>query len=415
MCKVPCIAASWEDPAVAELVSISEARARVLGAVTPLPSEQVALSDALGRVTAEGVTSPLDVPPFDSSAMDGYAVGPGAEGELRVTGESRAGHPSSVPVEGGAAVRISTGAVVPPGTGAVVPQERARAEGTAVRVPAMAPGANIRRAGEDVRAGSEVIGAGTELGAAEVGVLAATGHVAVTCARSPRVALLTTGDELVAPGSPLAPGRIWSSNSVTLAAQARTAGAEVALAEDVPDDEPATRGALERAVAAADVVCVSGGVSVGPHDHVKGALQALGFEEAFWGVALRPGKPTWFGARGPLLAFGLPGNPVSAMVTFQLFVRPALRALQGADPFATRIEATLETAVERNMQRCQAIRCHVEWSPRGPRVRPTGPQGSHVLTSMLGAGALALVPPGGGALPAGARVEVELLRDMFPG
>jgi len=412
---------------VSELISIDEAQGRVLDAVRPLATEDVPLAEALGRVLAEDVESPIDVPPFDSSAMDGYAVVAGPEAELEVVGESRAGRPAEAAVEPGKATRISTGGAVPEGATAVVPLERAeavdreadasretgppRATGAAerVRVGSSALGDNIRRAGEDVRAGRVVLPRGTPLGPAELGVAASVGRASLRCARRPRVAIVVTGDELTEPGRPLGPGGIYSSNGWALAAQAERAGAQVTARETVPDHADYTRAALATALASADVVMVSGGVSVGPHDHVKPALAALGVEERFWGVRLRPGKPTWFGTKGENLVFGLPGNPVSAMVGFHLFVRTALAAMQGADPSAPRASATLEEAVPRHPHREQAVRVHLETSGDGWRARATGPQGSHMLTSMLGATALARIAPGDGEVPAGARVEVELL------
>jgi molybdopterin molybdotransferase len=223
------------------------------------------------------------------------------------------------------------------------------------------------------------------------------------------VAVLVTGDELTPPGEPLPPGGIYSSNGFALAAQVERAGAEVVRRATVPDDPEGTREAIGSALDLADVVIVSGGVSVGPHDHVKDALRELGVDERFWGVSLRPGKPTWFGGRGRTLAFGLPGNPVSAMVTFQLFARPALAALQGAAPDARRAGATLEEAVGRNPRREQAVRVALRQGEDGLLARPTGPQGSHMLTSMLGADGLALIAAGEGDATAGERVEVELL------
>jgi molybdopterin molybdotransferase len=394
-------------------ISIAEARRRVLAEVRAGAPEAVPLLEALGRVLAEEVRAPHDVPPFDNSAMDGYAVAAGAEGELVVTGEARAGSPWPAAVAAGTAVRISTGAPVPAGTGAVVPLERAPERYGRVVVAAVEPGANVRRAGEDARAGETVLDAGHELDPAALGVIASTGRASADCARRPLVALLATGDELTPPGEPLAPGRIWSSNPVALAGQVRQAGGDVESLETVADDREATRAALAGSLARADVVCVSGGVSVGPHDHVRAALADLGVEERFWRVALRPGKPTWFGvARGPspVLAFGLPGNPVSAMVTFQLFVRPALRAIQGADPASSRARAVLAQPLPRNPWREEAVRCRLAAGDDGWRASPTGPQGSHVLTSMIAADALALVPAGEGELHAGHGVEVELLR-----
>ena len=377
--------------------------------VRSLPAEEVALDDVLGRVVAEEVAADVDLPPFVSSAMDGFAVAAGAEGELEVIGESRAGHPAGTGVRPGTAVRISTGAVVPEGAGAVVPVERTSGTGARVTVERVPDGANIRGAGEDVRAGEIVLRPGTEIRAAEAGVLAAVGRSSVHCARRPRVAVLATGDELRAPGEKLAFGQIRDSNAVALAAQAALAGGEVVSNEVVGDTFDSTVDALRTALDHSDLVAVSGGVSVGPHDHVKPALAELGVEEIFWGVSLKPGKPTWFGRIGRTLVFGLPGNPVSAMVTFHLFARPALRAMLGADPAARRVTALLDAAVALNGAREQAIRCRISARDDGWHVEPTKAQGSHVLTSMLGAGALAFVPAGEGHLAAGSRVEVELL------
>jgi molybdopterin molybdotransferase len=396
---------------VSELISIDEARRRVLDAVTPLDSKDVPLADAHGRVLAEDVGSPIDVPPFDSSAMDGYAVVAGPEVEVEVVGESRAGHPAGERVKPGTAIRISTGAVLPAGATAVVPLERSWEGGghTRVRVGASSPGDNVRRAGEDVSAGRVVLARGTVLGPPELGVAASVGRDSLRCSVRPRVAVLVTGDELAEPGRPLGPGSIYSSNGWALAAQVESAGALVAARETVPDRADDTRAAIARGLDAADVVIVSGGVSVGPHDHVKPALEQLGLEQRFWGVRLRPGKPTWFGTRDSALVFGLPGNPVSAMVGFQLFVRQALAALQGADPSPRRGHATLDEPIPRHTTREQAVRVRLEAFENGWHARPTGPQGSHMLTSMLGASALARVAPGDGDVPAGERVEVELL------
>ena len=394
---------------MSDLITIDEARRRVLGAIAPLPAEDVPLSEALDRVLAEDVHSAIDVPPFDSSALDGYAVVAGPAAGLELIGESRAGHPEGGRLRPGAAIRISTGAAVPEGATAVVALERAEGAESVVRVEESSQGDNIRRAGEDVRAGALVLRPGTRLGPAELGAAASVGRAALSCARRPRAALVLTGDELTEPGEPLGPGRIYGSNGLALAAQVQRAGAVLARRENVPDDAGRTQEALARALEDADVVIVSGGVSVGPHDHVKGAFGRLGVEERFWGVRLRPGKPTWFGVRDGLLAFGLPGNPVSSMVTFQLFVRPALAALQGADPSATRAEAVLDEPVARSPRREEAVRVRLRPGPGGWRATTTGPQGSHILTSMLGAAALARIPPGEGELAAGERVEIELL------
>jgi molybdopterin molybdotransferase len=394
---------------VGDLITIAEARERVLDSVTRLGDEAVALDAALGRVLAEDVTSTIPVPPFDSSAMDGYAVVAGRGGELEVIGEARAGHPFGGRVSEGSAVRISTGALVPEGADAVVPVERTTESKGGVGVPDVEAGANVRRAGEDIPLNAVVLRTGARLGPAELGVAASVGRGELRCAQQPRVAVLITGDELTEPGAPLGPGRIYGSNGFALAAQVERAGAVVASRATVPDDPDGTRAAIGRALDDADVVLVSGGVSVGPHDHVKPALQDLGVEERFWGVRLRPGKPTWFGTRGRKLAFGLPGNPVSAMVAFHLFGRPALTALQGGTQMP-HVSARLGEGVARNPQREQALRVRLRQSENGLVAEPTKEaQGSHVLTSMLGADALAFIAPGDGEVTPGELVEVELL------
>ena len=393
-----------------DLIDIAAAREIVLAAVRPLEAERVALAEALGRVLAEDVASTEDMPPFDSSALDGYVVGDTGGGDLPVVGESRAGAPAREALGPGQAMRISTGAAVPEGGVAVVGVERAQAADGRVVVPATKEGANIRRAGEDVPAGEQVLRAGDDLGPPELGALAALGRADVLCGAAPRVAVLTTGDELVEPGGgPLAPGQIRNSNAYALAAQAQRAGARVIAREIVRDDRAHTVETLGRALEAADVVVVSGGVSVGPHDHVKPALAELGVDEHFWRVALKPGKPTWFGTRGDKVVFGLPGNPVSAIVTFHLFARPALRRLAGGDAHDTRSQARIDVDYPREPGRDQVLRVRLGARPDGWHVTPTKPQGSHVLTSMLGAGAFAIVPRGEGELAAGSTVDIELL------
>lgn len=392
------------------MLDVRTARARVLAAVVPLPVQDVPIAQALGRILAQDIRAGGDSPPFTNSAMDGFAVRSGPAGRtVRIVGESRAGAPASVVVARGEAVRISTGAMLPAGADAVIMVERTAedaAAGTVALQAPTAPGQNVRGAGEDMRAGTVVLRAGTRLAAAGLGVAAGAHAGSVSCRRRPRVAVLSTGDELVEPGAPLAPGQIHNSNALTLAALATEAGADVTHVAHVADSAEATRAAIDAALAQADVLVLSGGVSVGPHDHVKGALEACGVREDFWRVALRPGKPTWFGTRGEQLVFGLPGNPVSSMVTFLLFARPALLALQGADPATRRARMALAEAVGRTEGRDELVRVTIGVAG----LTLTGPQGSHVLTSMLGADGLATIPAGTGVLAAGDIVEVELLQ-----
>jgi len=393
-------------------ITIAQARACVLLATPRLGEERVPIGDALDRVLARDVRATGDVPPFACSAMDGYALkaGPAAR-TLNVIGESRAGAPSPRLVGDGEAIRISTGGAIPAGAEAVIRQEDVvPGNGQIATTAAVAPGENVREAGEDMRAGTTSVPAGTTLRAAELGAVVAAGAGEVTVAIKPRVSVLCTGDELRGPGEALGPGEIHNSNGPMLAALATHAGASAATARRLPDDRARTEAALEEALDGSDVVIIAGGVSVGPHDLVKPALANLGVEQLFWRVALRPGGPTWFGVRGGRLVFGLPGNPVSAFVTFSLFTRPAIAALQGASPdrMLDR-EATLAVAVPQNPRLEQAVRVRLERRNGTTLAFPTGPQGSHMVTSLLGADALALIPPGAGELHAGMTVALESL------
>ncbi len=400
------------------LIPIDRARDLVLERAKVLPAETVALRDAAGRVLAEEIVAPEAVPGFDNSAMDGYAVragdtaGAGGSTEsLTIVGEARAGHPAEVGIGHGEAIAISTGAQIPDGAESVIRVEDTERRGEGVVLHAeVPPGKNIRRAGEDIEAGDRLLGPGTPIGAAELGVLASAARPEVECARRPRVSIVVSGDELIGPGDEFRPGAVRDSNAYTVPTLAQLAGAELIGVEHAADDPATTRDVLGQALEA-DVAVVCGGVSVGEHDHIKSALHDLGSEKAFWGVSLRPGKPTWFGSTGDgTLAFGLPGNPVSAMVTFILFVRPALLALQGREPSALRTIATLGEGHPGMRGRDQAVRCRLNLEAGGWIAIPTGVQGSHVLTSMLEADALALLPASERDAEAGDRVEVELLR-----
>jgi len=401
-----------------ELIDVDAARAAVLERVEPLAAEEVDIAGALGRVLAEPVASAGPVPAFDNSAMDGFAVRAADTAPARrdspvtlaVVDESRAGHPAGRALAAGEAIAISTGAAVPAGADAVVRVEDTSAADGRVEIEvAVEPERNIRRAGEDIRGGDTVLEPGSVLGPAEIGVLASVGREAVRCARRPSVHVLTTGDELQEPGEELRPGGVRNSNAHTLPALVERCGGLVAATEIVRDDPGSTRAALERALDA-DLAVISGGVSVGRHDHVRPALAALGAEQVFWGVALRPGKPTWFGVKDATPVFGLPGNPVSAIVTFLLFVRPAIRAMVGAgDPADESTTAVLDVDYPKRPGRAHMIRCRLDLREDGWHATPTADQGSHVLTSMIGADALALAPTASEGLRAGERVEVVTL------
>jgi molybdopterin molybdotransferase len=391
---------------VPTLPSIDEARATLLSVVRPLAPVDVAVADALGLRLAEDVAAAHDVPAFANSAMDGFALRAADAGtRLWLVGESRAGTPFAGTVGEGEAVRISTGAALPDGAEGVLQLERVTVDGEHIVLgDAVAAGRNVRDAGSDLRGGTRVLAAGIALGPAELGVAIGAGRMNLHVVPRPRVAVVSTGDELVEPGTPLAPGQIHDSNSVTLAALASRSGAEVVGRGHAVDDLEATRAVIAQALDEADLLVLAGGVSVGAHDHVKQALTDLGVREILWRVALRPGKPTWMGERGGKIVLGLPGNPVSAYVTFLLFARPALAALAGGDPTVPRGRARLGVAVPRHLDRDELVRVHR--APDGT-VAPTGPQGSHVLSSLLGADGLAIIPRGEGDLPAGTEVALE--------
>lgn len=406
-----------------EHVEVDDARAIVLAACAPLPAQEIELDSALGRVLAEDVCAEQPLPPFDSSAMDGFAVRAadldGADAErpvtLRLVDESAAGRPAGLTLETGQAIAISTGAMLPRGADAVLRVERtARADGVVQALAQVQPGAEVRRSGEDVAAGAPVLGAGTVLGPAELGMLAALGHARLSCTSRPRVSVLVTGDELLAADEPARPGAIRDSNSHALAALARCTGAQVLSVERVRDDPEATRAAIARAAHDSDALVLCGGVSVGVHDHVRPSLRALGAERRFWGLALKPGHPTWFGVLDGTLVFGLPGNPVSAMVTFTLLAAPALSALQGAAPGdEPQASAVLDDGYEKTAGRAHALRCRLHAHADGWHARLTGPQGSHVLSSMLTADALALVPSATTRVGRGERVAIVPLHSRF--
>ncbi len=393
---------------MAALLTIDEALAAVLGHVVPLSRERVPLDRAAGRVLGARSLSTVDLPPFPSSAMDGYAVlSSDTPGTLDIVGRIAAGRPAGSRLESGQAMGIATGGVVPAGADAVVPIENVVESGNSVEIAAAAPpSSNVRPRGGDIRTGDEVLPAGARLGPAQIAALAATGVAGVECGRRPRVVILTTGTELKPPGAPLEAGEIYESNGLMLEAALAAAGADVERLGPIADDHDAHRAALAHGLSA-DVLVTSGGVSVGPHDLVRRLGSELGVEEIFWGVAMRPGKPLSFGVRGATLVFGLPGNPVSSLVGCELFVRPAILALQGSpDPGPHYGLGVLGVTVRRSPTRDELLRARVTGSPStGAVLEPVAGQESHMIARAATADALLHVPRGDGELGAGSPVR----------
>ncbi len=393
---------------MAELLTIEEAQRLILEQARPLPAETVPLEEAGGRVLAGPMRAAVDLPPFASSAMDGFAVrSEDTPGTLPVVARIAAGAPATRALGSGEAMEISTGGVVPKGADAVIPIEYVVEHDNEVEVPERAAaGAHVRPRGGDLHAGDTVLEAGVRLDPARLGALAAAGVAEVACSRRPRAAVLATGTELRQPGEPLGPGEVYEANGLILAAQLASAGADVTRLPAVADDEEAHRAALERGLEA-DVLVTSGGVSVGPHDLVRRIEAELGVEEVFWRVAVKPGKPVSFGVRGATLVFGLPGNPVSSFVGFELFVRPAVLALQGYSNPLPRFEpGRLAAALRQNPARDELVRARKSDATDGAvELEPLAGQESHMIARAAAADALVLVPRGDGELQAGAPVR----------
>jgi len=404
-------------------LSAAAALAAILDATPVLPRETVAVASALGRVLAEPVESDRRLPPADNSAMDGYAVrcadvgGASTERsiELPIAYTIPAGGNASRPLEPGQAARILTGAPVPPGADAVVRQEDTESDGERVRVlVAPSPRENIRDAGEDVQRGDCVIDAGAVIGPGHVGMLASLGRSVVAVHQRPRVALLSTGDELVEPDRSVDGGRIVSSNSYSLAAQCRAVGADpiyLGIARDTPED-------VERRFRAglgADVLVSSAGVSVGDYDFVRDVLEKIGCRVVFWGVRIKPGYPLVFGRiEGGPLVFGLPGNPVSAMMTFEQFVRPALRKLTGHRKlYRPTVQARLAETLTKKPGRLHFVRVELERCDGDIVARGAGNQSSGALRSMTRAQGLLLFPSEDSELAEGDYATVQVLDDDF--
>lgn len=407
------------------MLNVDEALARILDQVECLPAEERPILDVLGQTLAEDIVSSLDIPPHDNVAMDGYAVqaldigtaSPGHPSRLKIIGELPAGVTPQQAVEPGTAIRVMTGAPLPPGADTVVPFESTSERDGAGRVAVSAlisiydppaPGANIRRAGEDIRQGRVVLAKGIELRPAEIGVIASVGLASVKVHRRPRVAILSTGNELLVPGEAIVPGKIYDSNTYSLAALVRKYGGEplvlgIAL-DEVEDIRARVRAGLET-----DLLLTSAGVSKGDYDVVKDVLAGEGAVE-FWQVAIKPGRPMAFGLIGGVPHVGLPGNPVASIVAFEQFVRPAMLKMLGRRRLRKpEIEAVFHGRVTNGDNRRCFARVRVVEEDGQMHAYSAGPQGSGVLTSMAYANGLAIVPEDLPVAEDGARLKVQMV------
>lgn len=387
------------------MISVEEALERILAEISPLTVTQVPLPESLGLVLAEDVIAQEDIPPFANSAMDGFALlsqdsqpRGGQPPRLRVTGGVAAGYVADHAVEPGTAMRIMTGAPVPPGADTVIQVELTRSdspESVWVEIQqAVEPGNNIRPAGEDMRRGQTVLFRGTEIGPWEIGVLATLGWASVPVIRRPRVAVLGTGDEVIDVDQPLRPGKIRNSNSYLLEAAVQQAGAEPLRLGVARDTVESLREKFTEAIRC-DLIITSGGVSVGEFDLVKNIMTEQG-EIHFWRINMRPGKPVAFGHISGVPLLGLPGNPVSAAVTFELFGRPVIRKMSGHTHLARpQVSVIVEDGVSDLAMRRHYVRARVEWRDGHFIAHTTGNQGSNIMTSLLNANALVIVPEGG--------------------
>lgn len=399
------------------MIDYEAARTAVFETARPLGTEEVRLEEAFGRVLGADIVSPRDLPPFDNSAMDGYAVRSsdtitGAV-SLRLAGEAPAGTVLTGAVASGTAVRIMTGAPVPPGADAVIPREDVREGPAEIGISqAIASGANIRRSGEDIRSGETALAKGAFLNSAAVGLLAALGIAKVPVSVRPAVAAITTGGEIRDVSEALDPGAIYDSNIHILTAQIASAGARLAFAGRAGDDLEATRAVLRDALRSSRIILTTGGVSMGDYDLVRDALEAIGARRIFWKVAQKPGMPLAFyvldGADGPRWIFGLPGNPGAVMILFEEYVRPFLSLISGRAGFLPiDIEVRLSREVKKKRGRLHFLRVRLTTRDGEIWAEETGGQGSGLLRSMLAVDALALVPAEAGYLPAGTKVRAH--------
>ena len=401
------------------MLSVEEALKRILADIKPLAITHVPLSEACGLVLAQDIVAQEDIPPFDNSAMDGFALLSknsklvnGQPAHLRVTGEIAAGYVASSAVEDGTAMRIMTGAPVPPGADTIIQVELTRSAGPdspwVEVLEEVAPGNNIRPAGEDIQRGQTVLTQGTEIGAWEIGILATLGWASVPVIRRPRVAILGTGDEVVDIGESLQPGKIRNSNSYLLEAAVRQAGAEAHRLGVARDTVESLREKFSEAMTY-DLILTSGGVSVGDFDLVKKIMQEQGNID-FWRINMRPGKPVAFGYIGEAPLLGLPGNPVSTAVTFELFGRPLIRKMLGHTRLLKpQIDVIVKDGVGDRAMRRHYVRAHVTWQDGRFIAHTTGNQGSHVMTSLLNANAFVIVPEGGVVIQPGDTAKAMML------
>ena len=389
-----------------ELLTVGEALTRIVEHALLLPVERVPVADADGRVAREPASAAVDLPPFPSSAMDGFAVrSADTPGDLPISFRIAAGAAPPGPLPAGAAAGIATGGTVPDDADAVVPVELVEDSGDRVTVPAIEHGQHVRPRGGDVREGDDVVATGTRLGPTHVGALAAAGVPHVTCSVRPRVAVLATGSELRSAGEPLAPGQIYESNRAMIGAALARSGAVVEVLPVAADDTEAHRAAIGRGLES-DVLVTSGGVSMGPHDLVRRVAAELGIEEVFWGVAVKPGKPLAFGIRDETLVFGLPGNPVSSLVGALVFVGTALRARQGMErPEPSYLSGIAAAPLRRNPHRDEFVRARRVETDDAILLEAIGGQESHMIVRAASADALIHVPRGDGEIPAGAVVR----------
>jgi molybdopterin molybdotransferase len=397
------------------MIPVADAKARILADVAgATPEETLPIAHALGRVLARDIRAPFDVPPTDNSAVDGYAVRaadlvPGGRACVRVVADLPAGAVHEGAIDCGDTVRIMTGAPMPRGADTVVPQELSKPAGDRVELGAVEPGANVRARGEDVRGGTLVLQAGSVLRPQDLGLVASLGFADLKVHRRPRVALLSTGDEVVEPGQSRRPGQIYDANRFALGGMVEDAGAERLDLGIVPDVRERLRERLTHAAGVADVVLTSGGVSVGDYDLVKSVLGEVGSID-FWQVAMQPGRPLAVGRIGATPFFGLPGNPVASVLCFHLFVRPALWKLAGRtrlDPEC--VTATAVEAMRKRAGRREFKRGVLRFTEHGYEVSTTGPQGSGILSSMVAANCLIILEEDRGDVRAGERVRVEPL------